>query len=517
MTANPLRPVKRYRPGKALAEEQSSSEEDEDEDTAEMTQEEEKNKQRQQEDARRRQQQAQQQARQIPKATSFPSSAAGKVTKGVKQVTLEDEDEEGFVTDEEEDEGGIAVNQPPGQIAGHAPKVTVESEDEVDEEEEDEGSEEEESSEEESSEEETPKRVLLRPTFIKKDKRKGNDENNKGQPASATAVADTAAEAEACRAQRQEKADFLVRDQLEKEAMARLAGKKAWDEDENVAAEEEELDDRDGLDEEAEYAAWKLRELKRIKRQREAIEQAEKEREEIERRRALAPEEREREDQEYIQKQKEEKEAGRGQPGFMQRYFHKGAFFRDDLEREGLDKRNIMGARFADETNREVLPEYMQIRDMTKLGRKGRTKYRDLRSEDTGRWGEGFDNRPRRPRDDNDDKFMGNVFDERFLPDRDRRNDGPGRETTATGANSTSVTGEENRRRRRSFSGRRSSRSRSKSPRRADHYRRDRPRDRSRDRERERYDYQYDRDQRDRRKRSHSPDENGDKRRRRET
>lgn len=500
MTAQPLKPVKRYRPGKALPEEQSS-EEEEDED--EIAQEEERRKQ---EEAERRRKS--QQARPAPKATSFPASTAGKVTKGVKDVTLEDEDEEGFVTEEEEE---VAVAKPSTiqrpAVAGEAPAAAVESEEEEEE------SEEEESSEEESSEDEAPKRVLLRPTFIKKDKRKTNEENG-GQPALATGVADTAAEAEARRAQRQEKADFLVRDQLEKEAMARLAGKKAWDEDENVAAEEEALDDRDGLDPEAEYAAWKLRELKRIKRQREAIEEAEKEREEIERRRALAPEEREREDQEFIQKQKEEKEAGRGQTGFMQRYFHKGAFFRDDLEREGLDKRNIMGARFADETNREVLPEYMQIRDMTKLGRKGRTRYKDLRSEDTGRWGEGFDNRPRRPRDD--DKLLQNVTDERFLPDRDRRDDGRGRDATATGANSSTV--REDRRRRRSYSRRRSSRSRSHSPRRRDYkrYDDDRTRDRSRDRDRYRDD-RHDRDRRDQRKRSHSPYDDRDKRRRTES
>jgi microfibrillar-associated protein 1 len=504
MTAQPLKPVKRYRPGKALPEEQSS-EEEEDED--EIAQEEERRKQ---EEAERRRKS--QQTRPAPKATSFPGSAAGKVTKGVKDVTLEDEDEEGFVTEEEEEVAAVAkpstIQRP--AVAGRVPAAAVESEEEEEE------SEEEESSEEESSEDEAPKRVLLRPTFIKKDKRKGNEENG-GQPTSTPGVADTAAEAEARRAQRQEKADFLVRDQLEKEAMARLAGKKAWDEDENVAAEEEALDDRDGLDPEAEYAAWKLRELKRIKRQREAIEEAEKEREEIERRRALAPEEREREDQEFIQKQKEEKEAGRGQTGFMQRYFHKGAFFRDDLEREGLDKRNIMGARFADETNREVLPEYMQIRDMTKLGRKGRTRYKDLRSEDTGRWGEGFDNRPRRPRDD--DKLLQNVTDERFLPDRDRRDDGRGRDATATGANSSTMR-EDRRRRRRSYSRRRSSRSRSRShsPRRRDYkrYDDDRPRERNRDSDRYRDD-RHDRDRRDQRKRSHSPYDDRDKRRRTES
>lgn len=361
--------------------------------------------------------------------------------------------------------------------------------------------------EESSSEEEAPRRVLLRPTFIKKDKRN----NTPNQSQIAANVADSAAEAEARKAQRQEKADMLVREQLEKEAIARTTANRAWDDDEVVeAGEEGAIDDRDGLDPEAEYAAWKLRELKRIKREREAIEAAEKEREEIERRRNLTAEEREREDREFIEKQKQEKEASRGQTGFMQRYFHKGAFFRDDLEREGLDKRNIMGQRFADDVARETLPEYMQIRDMTKLGKKGRTRYKDLRTEDTGRFGEGFNDRPRR----RDGAPLG-IRDERFLPDRpEDRPKGP------TGANASAV-----RERRRS-------RSRSYSP------RRDRHRDRRDDRHdsrRDRYggdDLYADRDRRDRsrnrdrskdryrpetnsrRKRSPSPCDDRDKRRR---
>jgi microfibrillar-associated protein 1 len=233
---------------------------------------------------------------------------------------------------------------------------------------------------------------------------------------------------------------------------------------------ETEIDDRDGVDPDAEYAAWKLRELKRIKREREAIEEAEKEREEIERRRNLTAEERDREDREFIAKQKEEREATRGQTGFMQRYFHKGAFFRDDLEREGLDQRNLMGRQFVDETSRETLPQYMQVRDMTKLGKKGRTRYRDLKTEDTGRFGEGYENRRRR-----DDAPPVGITDERFMPDRrDDRPQGP------TGANASAL---QPRRR-----------SKSRSP------RRDRRDERSRSRER--------------RKRSPSPYEDRDKRRR---
>ncbi|KAL4891282.1 splicing factor, Prp19-binding domain-containing protein [Aspergillus ambiguus] len=482
MTANPLKPVRRYRPGKAIAEEPSSSEEDEEVEDEQVKEQE----------RRRQEQQQRLKQRAAPKASSFPAggAAAGKITKGVRDVRIEpeeDEDEEGFVTEEEEEE-----NEPtkPSKVAPHvagdrveAPARTV-SKDEVEEEEEEESEEEESSEEESSSEDEAPRRVLLRPTFIKKGQRnnaagQGQNQGHETQGKSTqTAAADSAAEAEARRAQRQEKANMLIREQLEKDAIARSAANKAWDDDEQEAAEEGAIDDRDGVDPEAEYAAWKLRELKRIKREREAIEAAEKEREEVERRRNLTAEEREREDREYIAKQKEEKEASRGETGYMKRYFHKGAFFRDDLEREGLDKRDIMGSRFVDEVSRETLPQYMQIRDMTKLGKKGRTRYKDLKSEDTGRFGEGFDNRRRR-----NDVPTG-ITDERFLPDRgDDRPRGP------TGANASAV-----RERRRSYSPQRDRRDRSEGDR-GDSYRPDNG---------------------SRRKRSPSPYEDREKRRRTE-
>lgn len=468
MTANPLKPVARYRAGKPIAEEQSSSEEEEEEDI-----------EAQKEQERRQRAEAQRRRQQAPKASSFPAAAARKIEEE------QDEDEEGFVTEEEEDEPA------PAPKATVAPQVEAEPTDSTErkaapvappEESEDEDDEDEESDEESSSEDEVPRRMLIRPTFIKKDKRGTTTEKGEaGQTqAAAASIADSAAENEKRRAQRQEKADQLVRDQLEKEAIARSSRNRAWDDDELVEADEEaEIDDRDGVDPEAEYAAWKLRELKRVKREREAIEEAEKEREEIERRRNLTAEERDREDREFLAKQKEEREAARGQTGFMQRYFHKGAFFRDDLEREGLDQRNVMGRKFVDDVSRETLPQYMQVRDMTKLGKKGRTRYRDLKTEDTGRFGEGYENRRRR-----DGPPVG-ITDERFLPDRG--DDGP---KGPTGANASTV-----RPRRMSRS-----RSRTHSPR--------------RDRRNDRYERSR---SRERRKRSPSPYDDRDKRRRVET
>ena len=488
MTANPLKPS-RYRPGKPVAEEPSSEEEEEEEEDEAATK-------AREEEERRRRAEAQRRQRQVaPKASSFP---AGKITKGVQDVKIdekeEDDDEEGFVTDEDEEEDQTTA-APKGapRVAGDKAGVPVQApvptagEDKGEDEDEEEEEEEEESSEEESSSEgEAPKRVLLRPTFIKKDKRNAQDTST----TAGASAPDTTAEAAKQEALRKEKADTLIRDQLEKAALERNEARKQWDDDEAEVGEEGAIDDTDGLDAEGEYAAWKLRELKRVKREREEIEASEKEREEVERRRNLTAEEREREDREFISKQQEEKDATRGQSGFMQRYFHKGAFFRDDLEREGLDKRNVMAHRFVDDVSRETLPQYMQVRDMTQLGKKGRTRYRDLKSEDTGRFGEGFDNRRRRP----DGPPIG-ITDERFMPDRpdNDRSKGP------TGANASAV-----RERRRS-------RSRSYSPR-----RRDRNGGRERERSRDRGGDRYRPEGGSRRKRSPSPYDDRDKRRRME-
>ncbi|KAJ9619002.1 hypothetical protein H2203_008818 [Taxawa tesnikishii (nom. ined.)] len=340
MTANPLA-APRYRPGKPAAgyESPSESEESESEDEQQVAK------------------------APAPKASSFPktaprSSAADVEARRVaaaaaraKEEVAKRNEEEGFVTASEDEEG------------------EAEEEDESEEEE----------SEEESEDDEQPRRQWTAPVFVSKAQRKA-------QTAAPGPSAEHLAAQEEQR--RKEKADELLQAQLEKEAAERAASKKQWDDDDQAIADD--VDDTDDVDPEAERAAWKLRELKRIKREREAIEEAEKEREEVERRRNLSVAEREAEDREHIEKQKAERE-GKGQMGFMQKYYHKGAFFQGEggeIE-EAAKRRDIMGARYADDAaNRELLPQYMQIRDMTKLGRKGRTKYKDMKSEDTGRWGD---------------------------------------------------------------------------------------------------------------------------------
>ncbi|KAF4551266.1 Hypothetical protein D9617_14g077230 [Elsinoe fawcettii] len=230
-----------------------------------------------------------------------------------------------------------------------------------------------------SSESDGARRRFVAPTFVKKGQRQTVDREQKQR--------DEEREAKEEERRRKQKADEMLQMQIERQAREKAAGKKDWDDEEGMNLED--VDDRDGVDPEAEHAAWKLRELKRVKREREAIEVAEKEREEVERRRNLSKEEREEEDREWIEKQKEERE-GRGKMGFMQKYFHKGAFFQEDGDDEVKEakRRDVAGRRFEDDAvNRELLPQYMQIRDMTKLGKKGRTRYKDLKNEDTGSFG----------------------------------------------------------------------------------------------------------------------------------
>ncbi|OBT69526.1 hypothetical protein VE03_01210 [Pseudogymnoascus sp. 23342-1-I1] len=437
MTANPAK-APRYRPGKAVEEVESSDSE------VEEVEEE------------------QQQQQRIPSRAAPPKfSSAGGISSDLKKVDLNERRREA----REKEERRVAEEREARKAEEEG--FVTESEEASEEEE---GSDEESGSEEESeSEEEAPRRVMMRPTFVKKSQRAGGAKEEDTRPDE-----ERLAEEEE---RRKKAADEIVEEQIRKDVAAREAGKKNWDDDEDA---EDEIDDTDGLDPEAEHAAWKLRELHRIKRERVAIEEREKEKEETERRQNLSAEERKAEDDAHIAAQTEEK-GGKGKMGYMQKYYHKGAFFQEDAKEAGLDRRDLMGARMADDVvNRELLPQALQMRDMTKLGRKGATKYRDLKSEDTGQWGR-FEERRVGGGGRGGWGGGGGDVDERFRPDEGGR----------SGANNLPV-GE--RRRpdgpREERGGERGQRERSRSPRRD----RDRDEDRSRrkrssSRDGGRYDY----------------------------
>lgn len=441
MTANPARPVARYRPGKPVAEQESSDEEEESEE-----------------------EQHQQQKKPQPKPQTRPQ----RQPQALRPEESEDDDEDGFVTDPEDDEeeqdakesdsiGNTSSGIPQEASIRRAPKPPDPDNGDEDEGEGEESSDEEDESEDEesSSEEEAPRRKFQRPTFIKKSDRQQLQSTRNptvepnttttSQPSESTRQPSTEIDEQT---RRLAQADLLIKDKLERDVIARAQGKKAWDDDDDLLPENL-VDDTDGLDPEAEYAAWKLRELKRLKRDREALVAREKEIEEIERRRNLTAEEREKEDREYLDKQKQEREEGRSDAQYLARYHHKGAFFQGDESAEILKRRDVMGARFEDQvSDKSVLPEYMRLRDMTKLGKKGRTRYTDLKGQDTGRFGE--DVKRWRGSGGGNDRFGdggaggGSDFDtrgldERFLPDDQRGGRAAGGGTGPTGANASAV------------------------------------------------------------------------------
>lgn len=135
-----------------------------------------------------------------------------------------------------------------------------------------------------------------------------------------------------------------------------------------------DIDDADGLDPEGEFEAWKLRELGRIKRDKQAEMRREEEREEVERRRALPEAQRMKEDLEHAQKLREEKP--KGQQKFLQKYWHKGAFHQDA---EILQKHDYTEAT-ASTVDVSMLPKVMQVRN---FGKRSRTKYTHLVDQDT--------------------------------------------------------------------------------------------------------------------------------------
>ncbi|KAG6902998.1 hypothetical protein C0995_008571 [Termitomyces sp. Mi166 len=147
------------------------------------------------------------------------------------------------------------------------------------------------------------------------------------------------------------------------ESIKRELAEKEKEEDVN------DVDDTDGLDPAAEFEAWRLRELGRIKKEKEEEVRREEDREEVERRRALPEEQRMKEDVERANKLREEKP--KGQQKFLQKYWHKGAFHQD----EEILKKHDYTAPTESTVDISMLPKVMQVKN---FGKRSRTKYTHL-------------------------------------------------------------------------------------------------------------------------------------------
>lgn len=237
-----------------------------------------------------------------------------------------------------------------------AERDLLDLEEEKSEEEEEESSEYEEYSD---SEEETGPR--LKPVFVRKTDRVTVQEREK-------------MEFDATQEEEKKKKILDERKKVSRKLVEELV-KKELQEQQGVDNEEDIVltdDDNDEVD----YEAWKVRELKRIKRDREEREQVERERQEVERIHSMTEEER-RAEQRQNPKQVTNK-AVKGKYKFLQKYYHRGAFFLDN--EEGVYKQDFCKPTLEDHFDKTILPKVMQVKN---FGRSGRTKYTHLVDQDT--------------------------------------------------------------------------------------------------------------------------------------
>jgi len=135
--------------------------------------------------------------------------------------------------------------------------------------------------------------------------------------------------------------------------------------------------DTDDENDEVAYDTWKLRELKRLKRDREERDQREHEQQEIERWHNLTEEER-RAELKANPKLIANKPATKAKYKFLQKYYHRGAFF---MDREvDVYRRDYSAPTLEDHFDKTILPKVMQVKN---FGMAGRTKYTHLVDQDT--------------------------------------------------------------------------------------------------------------------------------------
>ncbi|CDO74772.1 hypothetical protein BN946_scf185001.g20 [Trametes cinnabarina] len=251
--------------------------------------------------------------------------------------------------------------------SGRTAAEVAQQEESEEEESEEEEEEEESSEEEEESEEEQKPKLQFRPVFIPKRARVTIAEKEAMAADSEEALKRKEQEAEERKkASHDMVAETIRRELLEKEKEDQVP----------------DVDDTDGLDPAAEFEAWRLRELARIKRDKEAALARELEREEIERRRALPEEQRLKEDLERAEQSRKEKP--KGQQKFLQKYWHKGAFHQRRMRGYLQDDEVLRKHDYTEATESTIdvslLPKVMQVRN---FGKRSRTKYTHLLDQDT--------------------------------------------------------------------------------------------------------------------------------------
>jgi len=212
--------------------------------------------------------------------------------------------------------------------------------------------------------------VHFRPVFVKKSDR----DALAARPVDPTAEElDANARHEAAlKALRREQARGALLDDLQQEERAKLAARKLASVDDGLDAEPS-----DAAEQAAEYAAWRVRELARVKRELDERRVVAGDAAEVARRRNMTDEEIMAEDAALLA-------AGKGEKpkmAFLQKYYHEGAFFRGGDDGDILEGRDFTAPTEADRVDKSILPAAMQVR--RGFGLAGHTRYTHLADQDT--------------------------------------------------------------------------------------------------------------------------------------
>ncbi|KAJ7971958.1 Microfibrillar-associated protein 1 [Quillaja saponaria] len=241
-------------------------------------------------------------------------------------------------------------------------------------EEEEEESEEDESEYETDSEEEHTGIAMVKPVFVPKSERETIAERER-------LIAEEEA-LEQAKKRRLEERKVETKQIVVEEIRKDEEIQKNLEQEANIA----DVDTDDEMNEAEEYEVWKVREIARVKREKEEAQSTVKERDAIEKVRNMTEEER----REWERKNPKPAPPTKRKWGFLQKYYHPGAFFQSDptdrsatVGSDSIFQRDFSAPTGEDKMDKTILPKVMQVKH---FGRSGRSKWTHLVNEDTTDW-----------------------------------------------------------------------------------------------------------------------------------